>query len=412
MIGEIIAIGDELTSGRILNTTSVFAASQLYAAGHDIVAMATVGDSPALIEEALKKAISRADFIVVTGGLGPTSDDLTNETVAQALDRPPTLYPEILELIEAQRGQTTGAAGPSLEKLAWLPKGAEVLNPSSRMAGYMLVHARKPIFFLPGVPYEMKQLLRDKVLPRLASWTGKAQLVEQRLFKIFGLSETEINRRLLHLEGKDRRIRLGYYPVFPEVHLNLTVIADQRAQVDALMTENGREIEKILGNYIFALNEETFEGALGQLMRDRGKTLAVAESCSGGLISHKLTRIPGSSDYFIGGVVAYSNSLKESLLGVPPETIGAHGAVSAETARAMAEGVRRLAMADFGVSVTGIAGPSGGSVDKPVGLVFIGMSQSGQTTDHRFLFSGDRWQIQELSCQTALELVRRTLLGQ
>ncbi len=412
MKGEIIAIGDELTSGRIFNTTSFFAAGKLFAVGHEIISMATVGDSPPDIEDALKKALGRADFIIVTGGLGPTTDDLTNETVSQVLDRPVTLYPEILAMIGAERDGALDTSDHPLKKLAWLPAGAEVLNPTARMAGYLLVHGNTPIFFLPGVPFEMKQLLIENVIPWLSAWEGEGtRVVRQRLFKLFGLSEFEINKRLTHIEGKNPNIRIGYYPVFPEVHVNLTVSGRLREEVEHLLFEIAYEIEKEFFQCIFAQDNETMEGQLGHLLRSQGKTLAVAESCTGGLIARKITSVPGSSEYFIGGVVAYSNDLKERILSVPRQILDQVGAVSAETARAMAEGVAHLGHADLGVSVTGIAGPAGGSSTKPVGTVFIGLTDEKKTAVHCFQFAGERWQIQELSCQTAMDIIRRSLLN-
>lgn len=411
MLGEIIAIGNELTSGRILNTNSRFAAGQLFSAGHEIMAMATIGDTPAKIGEALKRAIRRSDFVIVTGGLGPTTDDITNKAVADALDRPSTLYPEILEKIKLQLADSPMPEGVTLEKLAWLPEGAEVLKPEARMAGYLLVHHEKPIFFLPGVPHEMRELLAERVIPWLALWQGgEARQVKQGVYKIFGLTETEINSRLNHLEDS-ADVRIGYYPVFPDVHLNLTVMTKDAGETGRIFSSLATEIEATLGDHIFGMDEETMAGVVGRLLSEQGKTLAAAESCSGGLMAHKITSVPGSSGYFAGGVVAYSNALKECFLDVSPETLMEHGAVSAPTAIAMARGVRSRTGADIGISVTGIAGPTGGTAAKPVGTVFIGLADDDETYDFQFLFPGDRWQIQEMTAQTALNLVRLHLLN-
>jgi len=407
MIGEIIAIGNELTSGRVLNTTSFFAANRLFTAGHEIVAMATVGDKPAMIAEALTKAIGRADFVIVTGGLGATSDDLTNETVAQTLQRPATFYPEILAEIKTLSTAEGRPADCLLEKLAWLPKGAEVLEPGARMAGYLLVHAEKPIFFLPGVPHEMRHLLAEKVIPRLAAWPGGgARKIAERSYKLFGIGETEVNEQLASLEKMDSRIRIGYYPVFPEVHLSAIAIAEEESEAARLIALADGEIRLRLGSYILACGDQTLEGEIGRLLSGRGEVLAIAESCTGGLVAARITKVAGSSRYFLGGVVAYSNDLKERLLSVPAATLRQHGAVSAETAAAMAEGVRHRTGADIGVAVTGIAGPSGGSSEKPVGTVYIAVADAAGTQAHHFLFTGHRWQIQELACQTALGLVQ------
>ncbi len=413
MIGEIIAIGNELTSGRVLNTTSRFAAGLLFSAGHEISAMSTIGDTPAEISKTLKRAIKRSDFIIVTGGLGATSDDLTSEVVGQALGRPTVFHPEVFAKIKALLSNLDDQALSDLQKLALLPTGAEVLNPEARMAGYLLVHDDKPIFFLPGVPHEMQELLADTVIPKLGVWQeGGAKLVKQKVFKVFGLGEIEINHRVAHLEKEeDGRVRIGYYPVFPEVHLSLTVIDEDESEIESTFQHLEKEIELSLGDFLFGTDDDTMESVVGKLLQSQAKVLATAESCSGGLIGHKITTVPGSSNYFAGGVIAYSNTLKEKLLGVDPALLVEHGAVSSAVAQAMADGIRHKTAADIGVAVTGIAGPTGGTPEKPVGTVFVGLSTPDETVDIPCRFSGDRWQIQELTAVKSLDLVRRLLLG-
>jgi nicotinamide-nucleotide amidase len=413
MNGEIIAIGNELTSGRVLNTTSRFAAGLLFSAGHEISAMSTIGDTPAEISKTLKRAIKRSDFIIVTGGLGATSDDLTSEVVGQALGRPTVFHPEIFAKIKALLSKPDDQVLSDLQKLALLPTGAEVLNPEARMAGYLLVHDNKPIFFLPGVPHEMQKLLADTVIPRLGLWQGgAAKLVKQKVYKIFGLGEIEINRRMAHLEKEeDGKIRIGYYPVFPEVHLSLTVIDEDKSEIKRTFQHLEKEIELSFGDSLFGTDDDTMESVVGELLQSQGKILATAESCSGGLISHKITTVPGSSNYFAGGVIAYSNQLKEKLLGLDPSLLASHGAVSSAVARAMANSIRHKTAADIGVAVTGIAGPTGGTPEKPVGTVFIGLSTNDETVDIPCRFPGDRWQVQELTAVKSLDLIRRLLLG-
>lgn len=413
MIGEILAIGNELTSGRVLNTTSRFAAGQLFAAGHEIVAMATIPDTPAEIGAALNRAIKRSDFVIVTGGLGATSDDLTNEAVGRALDRPIEFHQDVFEKITARLPKTDGQDTRHLEKLAWLPAGAEILNPDASMAGYLLIQDDKPIFLLPGVPHEMKELLAERVIPRLALWKkgGDAKHVRQKIYKVFGLGETEINHRLDQLESNDERIRIGYYPVFPEVHLSLSVIDESDTGTGSLFAQYDREVLALLNDSFFGIDEDTMASVVGRILVEQGKTLATAESCTGGLIAHKITGVPGSSDYFAGGVVAYSNDLKEQFLGVKHSLLAEYGAVSSQAARAMADGIRTRTGADISVSVTGIAGPTGGTAEKPVGTVFFGLSTVHETIAIPCRFSGSRWQIQELTAVTALDYVRRLLLN-
>ncbi len=416
MRGEIIAIGDELTSGRILNTTSSFAAGHLYGAGHDIIAISMVGDEEDAIANALTRALQRAEFIIVTGGLGATSDDRTNEAVANILDRPPTFYPEIFQAIcqvdpqplECKRAGERG--DHPLAKLAWLPRGAKVLKPGARMAGHLLVHDGVPIFFLPGVPHEMRELMLDCVLPMLASWQGgDGKVVRQRIYRVFGLPETAINQRLAHLE--DGVVRIGYYPVQSEVHVSLTVSGSDAARVEADFARTDEAIRDILGDHLYGFDGEAMEVVVGRLLAEGRRQLAVAESCTGGRIASRLTSVPGSSAYFVGGVIAYSNDLKRMILGVEAAVLERHGAVSGPVARAMAEGVVRVAGSDLGVAVTGIAGPGGGSPEKPVGLVYFCLAhrQGSEVVERRF--EGDRDDIQAQSAMTALDLVRRHLAG-
>jgi nicotinamide-nucleotide amidase len=410
MIGEIIAIGDELTSGRILNTTSYFGASQLFAAGHEVAAMITIGDDPQLIGSTLLASLARSDFVIVTGGLGATSDDLTSEAVADALERPATFYPDILDQIRASSKNAPAELRLSLEKLAWLPAGAHALKFDASSAGYFLVHENKPIFFLPGVPYEMEELLVETVISRLAIWEGEeVRQVRQRVYRVAGLTETVINDRLASLVDGAGRVRIGYYPVFPEVHVSLTVVGVAAAETDGLFDAVDKKIRKLLGENLYGIEDETLEAVVGRLLVENGLVLAVAESCTGGLISHRITRVAGSSEYFLGGVVAYSNELKQQLLGVDETVLAEYGAVSLETARAMAEGVRHVAGADITVAVTGIAGPSGGSAEKPVGTVCFALASAGETEVFEFCFSGERWQVQEAAGHKALDILRLTL---
>ncbi|MCB2181664.1 MAG: CinA family nicotinamide mononucleotide deamidase-related protein [Desulfobulbaceae bacterium] len=409
MIGEIIAIGDELTSGRILNSTSYFAASHLYSAGHEIAAMATIGDQPATIGSALKRSIERADFVIVTGGLGATTDDLTNEAVAHALDRPTILYPEIFEKIKQSK---SFKEMPSLEKLAWLPSGAEILKPGEKIAGYMLVYQGKPIFFLPGVPHQMRELMLDRVIPRLATWgDNTVSLVKQKIFKVFGLPEPLIQEMLSSFEKSNQELRIGYYPNAAEVHVSLTVRGESHAETEKQFQQGENTIKNILGCCIFDEEGLTLENIVGNSLREQNMTVALAESCTGGLLSHHITTVSGSSDYFLGGIVAYSNGLKKKLLQVKQLTLEKYGAVSRETAKEMARGARDACGADLALSVTGIAGPGGGTPEKPVGTVCFAIADKEKCVAMQYHFSGNRKIVQTKSAMTGLDLLRRHLHG-
>jgi len=409
MIGEIIAIGDELTSGRIANTTSAFAARQLFLAGHEIYAMHTIGDTPELIGEALKRAIKRVEFVIVTGGLGSTTDDLTNEAVAKALDRPATLNKALLEKIRSQL-QGTGTNQRGLEKLAWLPEGAEVLNAEERMAGYMLVHNSTPVFFLPGIPVQATKLLIDYVLPIISSWSEcNSNHVRMRLYKTVGLAEYEINKRLDSLE-RHEHVSLGYYPVDCEVHVSLTVSGPDTNTSRTLFSSIDQNILQTLGQNVYGTDGATLPQVVGELLQKKNLQLCVAESCTGGLIGSQITQVPGSSKWFAGGVIAYSNQLKELLLNVDHQLLESHGAVSGPVARAMSAGLVKSTGCNVAISVTGIAGPGGGTDDKPVGTVYIGLCMNGQASETLHNFCGSRKEIQAMTAQTALNRVRLALL--
>ncbi len=409
MIGEIIAIGDELTSGRIVNTTSVLAARELFLLGHTLRAMHTIGDDAKLIGATLTAAIARCDFVLVTGGLGATTDDLTNEAVIAALGLNGTVHPGVRASIESRLAKGERIAA-SLSKLARLPAGAEVLDPECRMAGYLLRHQDKPIWFLPGVPPQMEILLRDKVLPALQAMdAGRTVPVSRRVYRTCGLYEIEINRRLQPLEQED--LAIGYYPVGSEVHVSLTGRQLAGGTDDPRFQAADAFIRQSLGDHLYGVDEDSLAVAVGRLLLERGLMLGTAESCTGGLIAATLTETPGSSRWFKGGVVAYANEVKEHLLGVDPKLLTRFGAVSGETARAMAEGARRHLGCDIAVAATGIAGPDGGSPDKPVGTVHLGLAIGDTVTDRLCRLTGSRRHIQEKTAQTAIDMVRRALLA-
>jgi len=409
MIGEIIAIGDELTSGRIINTTSGIAARHLFLLGHSIRAMHTIGDDQELIGTTLKAAIGRSDFVLVTGGLGATSDDLTNEAVIMALGLHGAVHPGVRANIESRlaNGDQVAAA---LAKLAQLPEGVEVLDPECRMAGYLLWYEGKPLYFLPGVPPQMEILLRDRVLPGLQAFdAGRAVPICQRVYRTCGLYEIEINRRLKSLEQEG--VEIGYYPIGAEVHVSLTGHNLAAGTDDPGFQRADTFIRAALDDNLYGLDQDTLAAVTGQLLARQGLMLGVAESCTGGLIAASLTEIPGSSRWFKGGAIVYANQLKERLLGIEPNLLIQHGAVSSATAQAMASGAVQHLGCDIAVAATGIAGPDGGSVDKPVGTVYLGLAFRGTVTDRLCRFYGSRRQIQEKTAQTAIDMVRRALIA-
>ncbi len=410
MIGEIIAIGDELTSGRITNTTSSYAARKLFFQGHEIQAMHTIGDAPELIGTTLQAALVRSDFVIVTGGLGATTDDLTNEAIIKALHLKTAVHPCVQAMIDTRLAQEKRSDGVSLAKLALLPEGAEVLDDDCRMAGYLIRHNGKPIYFLPGVPPQMETLLVTKVLPGLRAMSSTEAIpVCQQIYRTCGLQEIEINRRLLALEQNDA-VQLGYYPVGCEVHVSLTLRDLKKGMEDPLFLEMDALIRQSLRDALFGIGDVTMASVTGQLLKSKEIMLCTAESCTGGLIASRITETPGSSQWFGGGVVVYSNELKHLLLNIDRSLLAQFGAVSAETARAMATQAALQLKCDIAVSATGIAGPDGGTAEKPVGTVYLGLYYQNKVMDRLCHFVGSRRQIQEKTAQTALDLVRRALL--
>ncbi|HID98439.1 MAG TPA: CinA family nicotinamide mononucleotide deamidase-related protein [Thermodesulfobacteriaceae bacterium] len=409
MYGEIIAIGDELVTGRVLNTTSGFAASKLFSAGFQISRITSIGDDPDIIDHCLHAAIARSDYVIITGGLGPTSDDITNEVVAKSLGRKLVLHKSILEKIRRLESQWNLDPNPLREKLAWLPDGAKLLNPDGHAAGYLLEHDGTPLFFLPGIPEQLEDMMVAQVLPRLDKYITRRLAVRQRTFRIFGKSETEINLLVEKLEFTRDGLSIGYYPDGPEVNVTVTVKGLDLEEVKYNFDKTCNTVEKLMERSIVAVDPETLEAVTGRLLLEAGCTLAVAESCTGGLMAHRITSVPGSSQWFDRGVVTYSNISKEELLGVSHDTLTSYGAVSSQTAIEMALGVRRVAGTSFGLAITGIAGPAGGSREKPVGTVYISMVTPEKAVCERFMFPGTRHMIQALASETALDWLRRYL---
>lgn len=408
MIGTIIAIGNELTSGRIINTTSALAAQHLFLQGHDIRAMHTISDDQELIGTTLKAAIDRSDFVLVTGGLGATSDDLTTEAVIKTLNLSTAIHPGVQASIESRQARGDQITD-SLDKLARLPVGVEVLDPECRMAGYLLWYENKPLYFLPGVPPQMEILLQNRVLPSLQAFDARASLpICQRIYRTCGLYEVEINRRLQPLEHEG--VDIGYYPIGTEVHVSLTGHNLPAGTDDPGFQRADAFLRKALGDNLYGLNQDSLASVTGSQLVRQKLLLGVAESCTGGLIAATLTAIPGSSRWFKGGTITYANELKERVLGIAPNLIDQQGAVSSATAEAMASGALAHLGCDIALASTGIAGPGGGSAEKPVGTVYLGLAFRDLVTSRQCHFYGSRRQIQEKTTQTAIDMIRRVLI--
>ncbi|MEW6265401.1 MAG: CinA family nicotinamide mononucleotide deamidase-related protein [Thermodesulfobacteriota bacterium] len=409
MRGEIITIGDELITGRVSDLNSYFLSGRVSSLGLRIENISSVGDDPERIIDALGRAVGRSEFVLVTGGLGPTDDDITTRVAAEFFGRPLLVNEPFLHAIQAYLAERSLPWLEAYGKMALLPEGAELIDPTEA-CGFYLLHGRVPVYFLPGVPEQVRLLAETKVLPLLLSQSRELSVVRQRVFKVFGLPEAKINQILSGLNQTSAGILIGYYPSFPENHVTVTVRAATADQADLTLAGLEAEVEKRLGPHLIAKDEATLEETVGRLLRARGLTLAVAESCTGGLISHRLTSVSGSSDYFDRGLVVYGNRAKIELLGVPAEIIETKGAVSPEAAEYMARGARERSGTDLGLASTGIAGPTGGTPDKPVGTVYLALAAANGLGVRPLRFHGRRDQITILTAQTALSWLRSYLL--
>jgi nicotinamide-nucleotide amidase len=408
---EFVVTGDEVMRGTIADTNTAYTAALLYPLGLSLRRTVVVGDRGEDIRRALLEASARADFCIVSGGLGPTADDLTAECAAQAAGVPLRLDEAWLARVRERWSARTREPMPANnERQALLPQTAELLgNPDGGTApAFALRIDRCSFFFLPGVPREYHRIVQETVLPRLARATGHAAL-RTRVLQCYGIIESALDEAVRPILEQHPEVRFGFRTRFPENHLSLAALAADEASA----ARNLARVEELclarLGAHVFGADGVTFAQAVGEQLAARGATVATAESCTGGLVAQLLTEISGSSRYVRGGYVVYANELKQSAIGVPGELIVAHGAVSEEVARAMAEGARRASGATYATAITGIAGPGGGSAEKPVGTVWLALASPGGTRSKLSRFPGDRGQIRLLSAYAALQLVREEL---
>jgi nicotinamide-nucleotide amidase len=410
MKAEIISIGDELLYGEITDTNSAFIAEKLTGEGIEVVFSTSVGDDVNKIAEVFGSAGSRADVIIATGGLGPTSDDLTKKAIVKAFKRNLVFREEILKEIE-KSFEKIGKSMPKVnQNQALIPHGAKPLaNLWGVAPGIFIEEGNKLFFALPGVPLEMKWMLENEVLPILRSKKSDGFIIRKTL-KTTGIPESVIYEKIEGLIDPKGDVKIAFLPSYLGVDVRLATSLKQKNEAKTKIEELEKKIREILGTYIYGTDDQTLEEVVGKLLSDKGKTIAVAESCTGGLIATKFTNISGSSKYFERGVITYSNRAKIELLGVPKEIIDRYGAVSEQTATLMAEGVRKLAKTDYGLSSTGIAGPTGGTPEKPVGLVYIGFACENGSFAQKFQFGGDRFTNRERAAQAALNMVRLFLI--
>jgi len=407
----ILTIGNELTSGKTQDTNTNFIARQLYRLGWQITAMLSVGDNDDAIKSGLEYLRGLADGLIVTGGLGPTVDDITTAAIARAFGRRLVMDEAVLQHV---KDRMTGRGLKWTEnnaKQALFPEHAETIeNRVGTAWGFALEQNGKIIAVMPGVPSEAEKMLVEGVIPLFRRKFSEDDVqVVTRIIKLSGVSESSIDQELATVPFAKLGVTVGFYPRFPELEVVLTARHRDRDKAQEAITQAEGEVVKRLFANIFAYDQDSLEGVVAALLGRKKLTLALAESCTGGLLADRLTNVPGSSVFFERGIVTYSNASKEELLLVPPAVIRQHGAVSQETAVLMAEGVRKTACTDLGLAVTGIAGPDGGTEAKPVGTVFIALADGKNTLCRQFAFRWDRRRIKVNASQWALLMLKNYL---
>ncbi|MBI2407796.1 MAG: competence/damage-inducible protein A [Gemmatimonadetes bacterium] len=414
---EVVTIGDELLLGFTIDTNGAWLARELAAYGVTVVRRTSVGDGADEIAAGVGAALERTGAVITTGGLGPTSDDLTKPSVAALFGR--AMY-EDAQVVESlvRRWKAMGRTGDlpkSNLQQALVPEGAGILaNAHGTAPGIWLEDERgRWVAMLPGVPREMRGLFADELLPRIrARLEGTPTVVRSHTIRTTGIAESVLSDRILSIAGLDLEgLSLAYLPGWEGVDLRLTARGLAPDKADARLARVAAVLRTAAGEHVYGEGHDDLAAAVLDELRRAGKRIAVAESCTGGLLGARLTAIPGASDVMLGGIIAYHNDVKMAALGVHAETLAAHGAVSEETAREMAAGVRRALGAEVGVAITGIAGPDGGTAEKPVGTVCIAVDGAGPAKSFRARMIGDRREVRERSAQSALSLVRRALLG-
>jgi nicotinamide-nucleotide amidase len=402
-----------LLLGQTIDTNSAYIGEQLAAAGIEVYWKSTVGDHEARIRETLRVALARSEIVIMTGGLGPTEDDLTCRAIAAELGRPLILDQTILESIRRRFTERALVMSRNNERQAMIPEAATVLpNAHGTAPGFAIrLGDGRMVVAMPGVPLEMRAMLNEQVIPRLREAFGTTSRIYSRTLKICGITESELDETIADLARVSRNPAIALLAYPGEIHIRLTVKTERETEGNRLLDDLENRIRGRLNQFLFGRDEERLEEVVGRLLLDAKQTVAVAESCTGGLVCHRLTNLPGSSAYFIRGEVVYSNDVKERLLGVPRELIVEHGAVSRPVALAMASGIRQVAGTDLALGITGIAGPGGGSAMKPVGLTYIAMASDDGVTCRESRFLGDRETNKLLASQAALDILRRHLLS-
>jgi nicotinamide-nucleotide amidase len=410
----ILSTGDELTTGKVIDTNANYLANKLHESGVDLAAVLTVGDVPDRLEWAWRTAIQLGDVVISTGGIGPTADDLTTETIARVTGRKVFRHQPSVDQMRRMFATINRTMPENNLRQADFPEGAEVIpNPLGTAPGFHLPvtdGARvSHLIVMPGVPREMKPMMENWVIPWLMKNRGSNKIFAVRIFQTFGVSESGLDQAVAGLI-KPEEGRVAFRASFPQISMRVTVEGEP-GEAERKLDELSDRVREKISNYLFAEGEASMEEVVARLLIDRKLKLAIAESCTGGLIGHRLTNIPGSSNFLVADLVTYANEAKSEFLGVKEETLKSFGAVSEECVREMAAGARKRVGADLAIATSGIAGPDGGTPDKPVGTVCIALDSEDVKTSRRYQMRGTRDWIKLLASQVALDWMRRYALN-
>ncbi|MGE5614224.1 MAG: competence/damage-inducible protein A [Bacillota bacterium] len=410
MKAEILAVGTELLMGQITNTNAQYISSRLPDIGIGVYYHDVVGDNPDRLRQCLDLALSRSDVVIITGGLGPTKDDLTKETVAAAIGRKLVLDQETLDKMTEFFSRRSGKMPPNNIKQAYLPEGCiPIRNKNGTAPGCIIENEGKFIVMLPGPPSEMKPMFEESVIPFFAE--RSEYRLESRFIRIFGIGESAMEEMLMDIIESQSNPTIAPYAKEGEVTLRITARYEKNDATEDLIAPVENEICRRLGDKVYSRDNSSLDEVAAKLLMESGLTLSVAESCTGGLFASRLTEIPGISAVFDRAIVTYSNRSKMEELGVKRETLEQYGAVSEQTAKEMAEGIRKVSSSDIGIAITGIAGPGGGTTEKPVGLVFVAIAHNKGVEAKKLELWGSRTRIRNVTCLNAFDMLRRYLLA-
>ena len=412
MNAEIISIGNEILCGNIVDTNANYIIKKLKEINLNVQHVSAIGDDEKEIIGILREAYQRSTIIITTGGLGPTEDDITFQSVAKAFQLNLVKYPEAERHMIERFNRMGVSFSPSNLKQSFLPEGAKcVVNPYGTAPVMILEQEDRIIVSLPGVPMEMKNLLSENIIPFLQKKFPDLEFIQSRIIRTSGLSESGLNDMIKDFILNNQNLNVGIYATPEDIQIQLNALAKTAEETKIILDQATEQIKTILGDYVFGYDNECLEQVVGDLLRKRNLTISVAESCTGGMLGEIITSVSGSSDYFKGGILSYNGEIKENLLDVPHDLLTHFGEVSEPVARAMAEGVRKKCNTDLGLSITGIAGPTGGNIEKPVGLVYIALANAKQTLVQKHRFPNGRQAIRTRAARRALNMLRLYMIN-